>query len=99
MRVNAYSCLLFAAAVTPALCSNNNATAKPNLIILVADDLGHNDVGWANPRTITPNLDNVSKLLAGVPNVPYVCLLVELGGGDRGLAISLTERFKATLLS
>ena len=36
--------------------------ARPNLIVLVADDLGHNDVGWANNRTITPNLD---ALVAG----------------------------------
>lgn len=25
----------------------------------IADDLGHNDVGWANERTITPSLDSL----------------------------------------
>eukprot|EP00037_Helgoeca_nana_P023402 m.242615 g.242615 ORF g.242615 m.242615 type:complete len:706 (+) comp26340_c0_seq1:1750-3867(+) len=34
---------------------------RPNLILLLVDDLGHNDVGWANNRTITPNLDRMVK--------------------------------------
>lgn len=25
---------------------------RPNLILLLVDDLGHNDVGWANNRTV-----------------------------------------------
>ena len=47
--------------LTAAMLGDLNA-ARPNLIVLVADDLGHNDVGWANNRTITPNLD---ALVAG----------------------------------
>ena len=35
------------------------AAPLPNIILIVADDLGHNDVGWANNRTITPNLDQL----------------------------------------
>ena len=34
----------------------------PNLLLILADDLGHNDVGWANKRTITPAMD---ALVAG----------------------------------
>ncbi|GEO06298.1 arylsulfatase [Adhaeribacter aerolatus] len=30
---------------------------KPNIIIVIADDLGWNDVGFHNPEMITPNLD------------------------------------------
>jgi hypothetical protein len=37
--------------------ANNPSHTTPNLIMIVADDLGHNDVGWANNRTITPSLD------------------------------------------
>lgn len=30
---------------------------RPNILILLADDLGWNDVGWRNPGARTPNLD------------------------------------------
>lgn len=40
-----------------AVCSA--ATKRPHLIAIVADDLGHNDVGWGNNRTITPVLDGL----------------------------------------
>ncbi|MGV3641735.1 MAG: arylsulfatase [Adhaeribacter sp.] len=30
---------------------------KPNIIIVIADDLGWNDVGFHNPEMITPNMD------------------------------------------
>ncbi|XP_048255353.1 arylsulfatase J-like [Haliotis rufescens] len=37
---------------------------KPNIVFIVADDLGWNDVGYRNPQMITPNLDRLAK--AGV---------------------------------
>eukprot|EP00911_Craspedida_sp_UC1_P000300 UC1_evm1s229 len=37
------------------------SSPPPNLILVVADDLGHADVGWGNPRTITPTLDRLVK--------------------------------------
>ena len=33
---------------------------KPNIIYLLADDLGGNDVGWRNPAIKTPNLDKLA---------------------------------------
>ncbi len=36
-------------------------TTKPNVIYLLADDLGGNDVGWRNPAIKTPNLDKLAN--------------------------------------
>jgi arylsulfatase A-like enzyme len=35
--------------------------AKPNIIIIIADDLGWNDIGTRNPKIITPNLVKLAK--------------------------------------
>ena len=40
-----------------ALSSSPSAPARPHLIHILADDVGHNDVGWANERVRTPTLD------------------------------------------
>ncbi len=34
---------------------------RPNIIYLLADDLGGNDVGWRNPEIKTPNLDKLAN--------------------------------------
>ena len=36
-------------------------TAKPNVVILIADDLGWNDIGTRNPKIVTPNLVKLAK--------------------------------------
>ncbi len=33
--------------------------AKPNIIVILADDLGWGHVGWQNPKVKTPNLDRL----------------------------------------
>ncbi|XP_078610510.1 arylsulfatase B-like [Branchiostoma floridae x Branchiostoma japonicum] len=40
---------------------NRERPGKPNILFIVADDLGWNDVGWHNPDVITPNLDQLAK--------------------------------------
>jgi arylsulfatase A-like enzyme len=40
------------------------AGEKPNIILILADDLGTGHVGWQNPKVKTPHLDRLAK--AGV---------------------------------
>ncbi|MEM8875988.1 MAG: sulfatase-like hydrolase/transferase [Planctomycetota bacterium] len=37
------------------------ASAQPNIILILADDLGHDDLGRTNPRAISPTLDSLAK--------------------------------------
>ena len=39
----------------------STALGKPNVIILLADDLGWNDVGYHNSSVHTPNIDKLAK--------------------------------------
>jgi hypothetical protein len=34
---------------------------RPNIVILLVDDLGWNDVGYHNPEVTTPNVDMIAK--------------------------------------
>ena len=36
-------------------------TSKPNILLIVADDLGYNDVSWHNPDIISPNLKKLAQ--------------------------------------
>ena len=53
-----FSCLLIAAFISGDGFAQQR---KPNIIIIVADDLGWNDVGFHNPDMITPNLNALVK--------------------------------------
>ena len=33
----------------------------PNIIVILADDLGWNDVSWHNPAILTPNMEVIRK--------------------------------------
>ncbi|MEO0446850.1 MAG: arylsulfatase [Verrucomicrobiota bacterium] len=37
------------------------AFGKPNIVLIVVDDLGWNDVGYHNPEMYTPNIDRLAK--------------------------------------
>ena len=34
---------------------------KPNIVFLLIDDLGFNDVSWHNPEVIMPNLESLAN--------------------------------------
>jgi len=37
------------------------SSSKPNVILILADDLGFNDMPWNNPAIIAPNLHSLAK--------------------------------------
>ncbi|XP_025088112.1 arylsulfatase B-like isoform X1 [Pomacea canaliculata] len=50
-------------------------TSSPNIIFVVADDLGWNDVSWHNPSMITPNLDKYARtgVILNSSYIQYFC--------------------------
>ena len=34
---------------------------KPNIIVILADDLGFEDIGYTNPDVLTPNIDELAR--------------------------------------
>ena len=38
-----------------------SSTDGTNILVIVADDLGYNDISWHNPDIISPNLDKLAK--------------------------------------
>ena len=49
-------CLMFAS-VSLAI----SKTEQPNIIVIVADDLGYNDVSWHNPDIVSPNMERLAR--------------------------------------
>lgn len=54
----ASSALLVVACLAPPAFA---ASAKPNILLIVADDLGYSDLGAFGGEIDTPNLDELSK--------------------------------------
>ena len=38
-----------------------STSPPPNIVIMIADDLGYNDVSWHNPTIIMPTLDRLAR--------------------------------------
>ena len=45
----------------PVLLHLSSTSSPPNIVFIVADDLGYNDVSWHNPNILTPNLAKLAK--------------------------------------
>jgi len=54
LLVSLLACLAF----IPDIAAQN---AKPNIVVIVADDLGWNDIGTRNAKIVTPNLVKLAK--------------------------------------
>ena len=53
------SMLLLTTLVTLVTC--DTAPARPNILYILADDVGFGDVSWNNPRMVTPILQRLAS--------------------------------------
>ena len=51
----------FLACLACLLSVRSGAAARPNILVLVADDLGWNDIGTRNPKVVTPRLVQLAQ--------------------------------------
>lgn len=62
MKARSVTLLLELIALTALLANAaNSAQPQPHVILIVADDLGWNDVSWHNPTALTPHLEELAK--------------------------------------
>ena len=55
------SSLLVSLPVVAALVAPPPPPASPHILLIVADDLGYNDVSWHNPALVTPHLETLAR--------------------------------------
>ena len=49
--------------LSPATQERLTSAQQPHILLIVADDLGYNDVSWHNPAMVMPNLDTLARYL------------------------------------
>ena len=64
MKTYLYISASFRLLLAPFAALHAAAAPKPNIVLILADDLGRGHVGWQNPKVKTPHLDRLAK--AGV---------------------------------
>lgn len=52
---------VFSAVSNPIFAQHKAATKRPNIIIILADDMGYSDIGCFGSETQTPNIDAMAK--------------------------------------
>ena len=61
-RINVWSLALAVSVLGEAAVAADNQAAKPNIIVIVADDLGYADLGCQGCKDVpTPNIDSIAK--------------------------------------
>ncbi|SEN86205.1 arylsulfatase B [bacterium A37T11] len=60
-KFNSTICVFLMAMSMVMAQNHKNNKHSPNIIIIVADDLGWNDVGFHNPEIISPNLNKLAR--------------------------------------
>jgi len=53
--------LLFLQVFSCIECKKNGSNTRPNIVFIMVDDYGYNDVGYHNKDIITPNIDSLAK--------------------------------------
>src|SRR5437868_1502777 len=82
--------LLLSFALLAASCAHGATTGKPNIIFIVADDMGNGDTGFQGCRDIpTPNLDAAECVHP--MNRGFTDAYGFLGGGHQYFADTLTK--------
>ncbi|GFN76974.1 arylsulfatase b-like [Plakobranchus ocellatus] len=83
-----YSSLVTAVCLTVVLTirASHATTAPPNIVFIIVDDLGWNDVGFNNPAIKSPNLDRLAKdgVILNQNYVQPVCSPSISSGADDG---------------
>ncbi len=44
------------------ICTFKDVPSQPNIVLILADDFGYNDVGYHNPYVYTPNIDELARI-------------------------------------